>query len=388
MNKDREKIGIFGAGEYGRRALSETGSDRVWGFIDNNCSLWGTMIEGIQVVGDLDAYVNRYPDSPILVAIRDFRSVAKILEERKVDYEVYFPRKNWYGDTTRLFVNPYETREVQLSERIIPLDEAVEIIEEINSHVYYLEKQKPLFNHIEIETYNRCNGGCDFCPVSVKNERREEHHMSEELFKKIVSELRSVEYNGCLALFSNNEPFLDDRVIDFCKYARKELPKAKMHLFTNGTKLTLSMFVEIIDELDELIIDNYSVSLEMLKPVKKIYDYCKGNKELEKKVTIVLRNPQEVLESRGGYSPNKERVARMKEVRCTHPYRQMIIRPDGKVSLCCNDALGVTCMGDCNTNSLIEIWNGKEFERVRNQISNAGRGAVDFCKYCDSLRIV
>lgn len=41
-----------------------------------------------------------------------------------------------------------------------------------------------------------------------------------------------------MTTFSTNEPLLDDRIIDFNKYAREHLPKARIHMYTNGTKFS------------------------------------------------------------------------------------------------------------------------------------------------------
>ena len=66
--------------------------------------------------------------------------------------------------------------------------------------------------------------------------------MSEELFKKIISELSHINYSGYLSLFSNNEPFLDERIINFAKYARENLKNAELSIWTNGTLLTFEKF--------------------------------------------------------------------------------------------------------------------------------------------------
>lgn len=50
--------------------------------------------------------------------------------------------------------------------------------------------------------------------------------MSENLFKKIIDELHELNYSKSLALFDNNEPFLDERIVEFQKYVRKSLPDA------------------------------------------------------------------------------------------------------------------------------------------------------------------
>lgn len=43
-----------------------------------------------------------------------------------------------------------------------------------------------LFLRIDIETINRCNGTCPFCPVNAKAEQRPYAKMSEDLFKKNI----------------------------------------------------------------------------------------------------------------------------------------------------------------------------------------------------------
>ena len=64
----------------------------------------------------------------------------------------------------------------------------------------------------------------------------------------------------------------------------------------------------------------------------------------------------------------------------------MIVRPDGKVSLCCNDPLGKNTMGDLTKSTLCEIWYGERFQEVRKALSR-GRQYYSHCKYCDVFNI-
>jgi radical SAM protein with 4Fe4S-binding SPASM domain len=145
----------------------------------------------------------------------------------------------------------------------------------------------------------------------------------------------------------------------------------------------LEKYIELMDVLDELIIDNYSESLELIKPVKIIKDYIGDNEELIRKTTIVIRSPKEILTSRGGDSPNRKEIEKQENVSCLAPYQQLIIRPDGKVSLCCNDVLGRYTMGDLNEKTVSEIWYGEEFARVRKNLLS-GRDKEAHCQYCDT----
>ncbi len=58
----------------------------------------------------------------------------------------------------------------------------------------------PLFTAIEIETINRCNGSCGFCPVNRGADPRPFAKMPDELFRAIVDELAGMEYRHAVSL--------------------------------------------------------------------------------------------------------------------------------------------------------------------------------------------
>ena len=247
-----------------------------------------------------------------------------------------------------------------------------------------LHKYQPLFKHVEIETINRCNGRCSFCPVSVGHDIRERRVMSDELFYKIIDELSCLKFDGRVALFSNNEAFLDKKIIERHKYAHEHLPKAKIHLFTNGTLLTLDNFKEIIPYLDELVIDNYNQEQKLNLNSRDIAIYCEKHPDLKNKVSIVLRREDEVLTSRGGDAPNRDNKKEFTNEKCVLPFEQLIIRPDGKVSLCCNDPYGRMTLGDLNKQKMQDVWYGEKFQSIR-ELLIKGRGYLPHCRYCDTF---
>lgn len=284
-----------------------------------------------------------------------------------------------------VLVNPYKDREKEMTEDSWNASIADSYaIKAVDRYVQVVKNIVPMFRYIEIETYNRCNGSCSFCPVSKNNDSREEHKMSWELFKKIINNLADLNYDGELCTFSNNEPFLDERIIEMNAYAREKLPKARMHLYTNGTLLTMDKFHGIMKYLDELIIDNYQQELKLIKPVQEIYDYLMSHEEYKGRVSIVLRKPIEILTSRGGDAPNRTNVKTFPKNGCALLFEQMIIRPDGKVSLCCNDPLGKNTLGDLNKQTLEEVWYGKPYSRIRSLVAE-GRENWEHCKNCDTF---
>jgi radical SAM protein with 4Fe4S-binding SPASM domain len=62
----------------------------------------------------------------------------------------------------------------------------------------------------------------------------------------------------------------------------------------------------------------------------------------------------------------------------------MIIRPDGKVSLCCNDPIGKNTLGDVSESSLIDVWNNNAFANVRRAVRDT-RQNYEFCQECDNF---
>lgn len=296
-----------------------------------------------------------------------------------------FVQKRYYPEDKLVFI-PGNSRSETTEEQFAKSIEQNLHKRQIDGYFDELSIEPPLFEHIEIETINRCNGTCDFCPVSAAHDIREKKLMEESVFRSIIEQLSDLDYSGRLAIFSNNEPFLDKRIIDFNKYARQILKKARIHLFTNGSLLTLEKFIEIIPFLDELIIDNYNQELQMNDKPKKIYEYCMSHPELRKKVTIVMRKEREILTTRGGDAPNRKNLKSYGDVKCVLPYLQMVIRPDGKVSLCCNDPYGKETLGDVTKQSLYDIWYGKAFNEIRRKLGN-GRAGMEHCKYCDTFNV-
>ncbi len=243
----------------------------------------------------------------------------------------------------------------------------------------------PIFNHLEIETLNRCNGECAFCPVNRHADPRPRQRMSEELFRTIIAELRSLAYRGEVCLYSNNESLLDSRIEDFLAHARKELPAARILLSSNGTLLTPERYRKIIDNVDLFYVNNYVDDFKPTPRGEEIRALAASRPDWWAKTHVVVRYRGEVMSSRGGLAPNKRDLPLPTlQVGCSLPATQCIIRPDGKVSLCCNDATGKMTLGDVARDGLAGVWWSEGFEKVRLAILS-NRAGVELCRHCDNL---
>jgi radical SAM protein with 4Fe4S-binding SPASM domain len=145
--------------------------------------------------------------------------------------------------------------------------------------------------------------------------------------------------------------------------------------------------------LDYLWIDNYVPHDKYIKSIrhptealhknlKYIYEYIIENPvEYENKVLFMIRDQDEKMTTRGGNSPNRANISSLKSP-CLHPFHQIVVRPDGKLSLCSSDALGQITMGDLTENKLTEIWNGKQYLEFREKMV-LGRNHIEICSGCD-----
>ena len=205
--------------------------------------------------------------------------------------------------------------------------------------------------------------------------------MSEKTFTNIISQLEEINYRGEISIFSNNEPLLDNRIFDFIDYAKSKLPKAHHSLYTNGILLNEEKFSRLVNSLDRLYIDNYSDDMIIQENIKNLVDAYKFN-DLKCEVFILMRKKNQILDSRGGSAPNR-RMDKKFFSTCMAPFMQLIVRPDGKISRCCQDALGKTTLGDVTKENIEKIWNNDAYNNLREMLQSGKRNQIFQCQYCD-----
>lgn len=249
----------------------------------------------------------------------------------------------------------------------------------------------PMPLEINIETINRCNSTCDFCPANRNADTRPYARMSEELFRKIIADLKEWGYNGYISLYLNNEPFMDTRTIEFHKYLREQLPDCTVKFYTNGLLMDFDKFMSIIPYIDYMVINNYSETMDMHPNVKQIYEYVSTHPDefAGKRITVSLRYIHDVLTNRAGAAPNKPAARRTIKERCLLPYTDMAVFADGRLGLCCVDATEVTNLGNAADESLRSLWensrsDGLSYSKARQLMKN-GRHGLEFCRHCDFL---
>ncbi len=258
--------------------------------------------------------------------------------------------------------------------------------EKVKNIINSLTKKKlPLFDIISIETFSKCNGGCSFCPVNRFDDPRKDILMDENLFKKIILNLYDLNYKGMVTLSLNNEPFLDKRIYKFAEIVRRYLPDSYISILSNGTPLNVERFEKIINNVDELLIDNYNDNLEWHENIQRIMEHMSDKEIYKDKVKFRMRLENDILDTRAGQANNRGWIKTL-DISCIYPFVALNIQVNGDVSLCCNDALAKEVVGNIKDRSLEDVWYSKEYFDYREKI-NTSRALVPICAGCDTVDI-
>lgn len=239
---------------------------------------------------------------------------------------------------------------------------------------------------VNIETINRCNGTCEFCTANKNAEKRPYLRMEDDMYYRIIDQLRDWGYKGHLTLYGNNEPYLDTRIVEFHKYCREQLPESFIFLSTNGLLLDVDKVKAIAPYLNQLIINNYCTDMKLYDNIREIYEYVKAHPDefRDLDILIQIRYMKAVLTNRAGSAPNKKNTQKVITETCLMPFTDMFIFPNGKLGICCCDNFEVSDLADLHEVSVKEAWNTVKYQKLREAIKT-GRQNYPFCKYCDFI---
>jgi MoaA/NifB/PqqE/SkfB family radical SAM enzyme len=215
--------------------------------------------------------------------------------------------------------------------------------------------------------------------------------MEGDLLRRILTDLQRHHYSGFLGLQSNNEPLMDKNIVQHIALAKTMCPKAHLYMYTNGLLLTYDLLLSLFEAgLDSMVIDNYDEDLQLHPHIKDILDHLDEShcSWIRGRIVVNVISPKAVRSNRGGQAPNKpidqfHEYLKFRQMGCLLPFSQLIIRPTGEVSLCCQDALGKYTLGNAAKMSLEEIWYGPGAGQVRRELNEKGRSALSLCSQCD-----
>ena len=256
-------------------------------------------------------------------------------------------------------------------------------------------------NSINIETVQGCNRRCDFC--GTMGMEKKIHFVDLSTVEYTLRLIKKANYFPRIRLAAHGEPTLHPKISNIVCMIRQYLPKSQIHLFTNGT--VIEKRPEIVDALfdaglNNLNVDEYSDHLvgkfirsNQICRKYPIADQGAGvhllnlKNHKEKRITIVppIDGDKNTMNRRicnqcGAAQPPLESPMNKK---CTVIFREMTVRHDGNIAICCNDFRGyyfVTNIFECD--SLQDAWFHPRFESARKFLYQGNRGFFP-CNICD-----
>lgn len=277
-----------------------------------------------------------------------------------------------------------------------------------------------------------CNFACEYCSFSIEEEKRgfisDRKKMDLELYKKCVNDLIFFKDKIKVIRFVGmGEPLLHKDLSEMIKYTRQKEVAERIEIITNGSLFTKKISDKIINSApDKIIISVQGISSdEYLKNSKIKIDFNKFIKNLEylysnrhdikihiKIADCTLNNNKEdffktfgnicdtiAIENIGpihsGVAFNKRFIGKPLKNQygadyteitvCSQPFYLIQINPDGKIVPCYSHTYP-EIIGDCNVESIFEIWNGEKMNKFRYKMLNGIDTVCDICQKCNIIR--
>ncbi len=249
--------------------------------------------------------------------------------------------------------------------------------------------------NINIELTNRCNKSCWMCGRRKIEKDYPElalnyGDMDFGLVEKIAKQLPS---NIMVQLHSNGEALLYPRFGEAVKLFKNQIT----NIVTNG-KLLVAKADQIIDNLDTLAISVFEKDDEAEKQYEIIKEFLKikGEKkpfiifrlngdvkgEKYRKLGLIARR---VIHSPMGSFNYKKKPPTIPEVGiCLDFLYHLAINREGLASICVRfDPRGVGVIGDCNKQTLKEIWNSEKRMNWLELQKKGRRDKIPLCSFCE-----
>ena len=217
---------------------------------------------------------------------------------------------------------------------------------------------------IEIESSYFCNLKCPFCPRVVNEGEREIKHIPEELWEKILNEIRENNLPSLL-MDHEGESLMNPKLISMIKQA-KEAGVLDIWLHTNGNLLYKKKAEELIDAG----LTKVNFSIDAGKP--NTYEVLRLGGKLDKVTKYFIENIQGVISFVG---PKAKRPTPLRDTEIKKIFgeveskegREMIVSPFSK-----NDSVKIIAGPFIDFTGVVEEINDEK-QKVKITISIFGR---------------
>jgi len=254
--------------------------------------------------------------------------------------------------------------------------------------IYILHKRFPMWKKLSIEINSYCNRDCNFCPRYFDNSGVRKDKKGKKVVKKmpsdkvydVINQASKLGFKGSVSFHRLSESLLDERYVKFVTYTKRK--GIKVCQATNGDVLRSNK--ELCSKLDGLV-DKFVIGL---------YDYKTFGEKLKeiifwktkfKKTKIRFSRPLEfpIIRQNSNIYNVKRKNTRMLNLPCFKTHKQLLIRYDGEVSLCCEDDNCYFDLGNVFDESLDKIWwSDKHISLVKELRKSNSRHNFELCSKC------
>jgi len=238
--------------------------------------------------------------------------------------------------------------------------------------------------------------------------KREKGYMSWETFEKAVDECRG--HTKTTYLHQIGEPLLHPDLLNFINYAEDAGIRASIS--TNCILLDERKSIGILgSDLSEIVLCIDSLKPDVFASIRRggnlqtvaenIFRFIRLRQLLNDDMKVIVQmiamkeNIEEydhfkkVFSSLGideaqvkGYSTFAGATARDESPpsrlpTCSKPYNSLTIQHNGDLVICCRDYDGITKMGNINEQTITEVWNSSEYNKLRKSFKTS-----EFCRKC------
>ena len=276
-----------------------------------------------------------------------------------------------------------------------------------------------------------CNFVCKYCHFSIEKEKRcfvtDRIAMSMDLYKKCIDGIADFpEKVRTLRFVGMGEPLMHRHIAEMVRIAKQRGVADRVEILSNGSLLTRQMTHSLIDAgLDRLVVSLQGVSARAYREISgveldfeqfveqiayfyaqkqhthmhlKVVDIALESEEERQKFFAVFGNICDSIgiESAVPIFPDVQYNSELEQKAittqfgtgiidakiCPQPFYTMQINPDGKV-VGCYSVTYPEILGDCNDNTVSEIWNGQRYNSFRRRMLEGMESVCDVCKECN-----
>lgn len=271
---------------------------------------------------------------------------------------------------------------------------------------------------IQIELVEGCNLYCDFCGLQGIREAKDKtfKQLGLDNAAVIADQIRATGWNSRIEFAMHGEPTMHDEYSHVVSIFRECLPKHQLMMTSNGGGLLRPPGV--VQNLNDLFDAGLNVfafdAYEYVKIKEKVDAALLQVRDIDGETKFdIHRYPDEKeFSPHNRYGHTARKFIRVQDIskaekgthstlnnhtgcgsaplerattqRCAKPFRELSIRWDGNIAICCNDWRGIYKCGNAVHDGIEAVWKGQAFKSARRYIIRGERIAVFPCAVCDA----